>query len=573
MTHTADPVRGEPLGRSRMGLAVAAPAAVAAFFIAAGAAELPDLEQPVAAMSGALGHWAYLVVGVFAFFETAAFVGLAVPGETAVLAGGMVAHRGGVELVPLILVVWLAATAGDATSFMIGRRVGRQFLASHGARLRLDAARLARVDRFYARHGAAAVIAGRFVGLARAVMPFLAGTSAMSARRFVACSVTGALAWASLLTALGYAFSDSIAAAGDVVTRVALAAVLLAAAFVVVRRWIRSSRDGAREGVRDQPRTGVGELDRRTPPPRRGGGCAPAGRAVLVVVNAHASGAAKDPSGLLDEVTAGLRDQGSRVEAVVTQSEAELRTVLAAADGRRVVLVGGDGSLHAAANAALPRLPELALIPAGRANNIARAVGIPIDIAGATRLTARAPAQPFDALHVQTPQRTLFALEAVSAGFQADARSRYASDNSGDLRQGGLLLASAVARYAPYRLGVTLDDRRIVVDAGAQLFLANLPFFGFGFEVNPGGDPQDGIFEAVLIEAATRRALVAALVAAHGGTHIGRPGVQRIASQRAELTEALPLVADTVALGTTTATIAIAPAHLRLVRGAAGSCA
>ena len=572
MTHTVDPVRGEALSPSRLGLAVAALTAVAAFSIAVGAAELPDLEQPVAAMSGALGHWAYLVVGVFAFCETAAFVGLAVPGETAVLAGGMVAHRGDVEFVPLILVVWLAATAGDATSFMIGRRLGRQFLASHGARLRLDAARLARIDRFYARHGAAAVIAGRFVGLARAVMPFLAGTSAMSARRFVACSLTGALAWASLLTALGYAFSDSIAAAGAAVTRIALAGVLLVAALLVVRRWLRS-RAGARKGVADPGPKRVGELDRGTRPPRRGGGGAPAARAVLVVVNAHASGAVKGPSRLLDEVAAGLRDQGSRVEAAVTQSEAELRTVLAAADGRRVVLVGGDGSLHAAANAALPELPELALIPAGRANNIARAVGIPIDIAGATRLAARAPAQPFDALHVQTPQRTLFALEAVSVGFQADARSRYVSDNSGDLRQGALLLAGALANYAPYRLGVTLDDRPIVVDAGAQLFLANLPFFGFGFEVNPGGDPHDGIFEAVLIEAATRRALVAALVATHGGRHVGRPGVQRIAAQRAELTEALPLVADTVALGTTRATIRVAPAHLRLARGAAGSCA
>ena len=411
-----------------------------------------------------------------------------------------------------------------------------------------------------------AVLGGRFVGLARAVMPFLAGTSAMSARRFAALSLTGALAWASLLTVLGYAFSNSVAAAGDAVTRVALAGVLLVAALLVVRRWGRS-----RAGARDQGRPAVGELDRSTRPPRPGHGRGPAVKTVLVVVNARASGAAAGASRLLDEVTAGLRDEGLRAEAVVTESETDLRTALAAADGRRVVLVGGDGSVHAVANAVLPRLPDLALVPAGRANNIARAVGIPIDVAAATRLAARAPAQPFDALHVQTPQRTLYAVEAVSAGFQADARSRYVSDNSADLRQGVQLLTGAIARYAPYRVDMTLDDRRIATSAGAQLFLANLPFFGFGFEVNPGGDPRDGIFEAVLIEAAGRRALVAALAATHGGRHIGRPGVQRVAAERAELIEGLPLVADTVALGTTTATIRIAAGHLRLARGGAGS--
>jgi membrane protein DedA with SNARE-associated domain/diacylglycerol kinase family enzyme len=542
-----------------------------ALVLVSGAVELPDLEAPVADLSRSLGPWTYLAVGVFAFLETAAFVGLAVPGETAVIAGGMVAHQGDVELALLIVVVWLAAAAGDTTSFLIGRRFGRPLLV-RSSRLKLGAARLARVERFYAHHGEVAVIGGRFIGFVRPVMPFVAGASRMAVKRFVASSLTGALVWAALLTGVGYVFSDSLGAAGDAVTRAALGVALLVGLLLLVRGAIQSRgtrgvhRRAASPRTRgDRPPDGDGDRPSERGPSRghlRHSGL----RSVLLVVNGRASGTAGVAARLLDEVGHGLRDQGLRVDGAVTHSEAQLRAVLAAADGRRVVLVGGDGSLHAAANAALAVLPELALIPAGRANNIARALGIPADVAAAIRLAAGAPVRPVDALHVQTPQRSLYVLEAVSAGFHAAARSRYAADNSDDLRQGAKLLAGAIGRYAPYHVDVRLDDRRVVAPHAAQLFLANMPFFGFGFEVDPGADPSDGIFEAVLIEATSRRELLVQLIATHGGRHIERRGVERIAVHRAQLHAALPLVADTTALGTTTAVICAAPGRLRIAR-------
>lgn len=287
----------------------------------------------------------------------------------------------------------------------------------------------------------------------------------------------------------------------------------------------------------------------------------------LVVANGLASGVS---SLLIDDVITRLAEQGSTVEAVVTHSEAELGSVLAVADSRRVVLVGGDGSLHAAANAPIAELPELALIPAGRANNIARAFGIPTDRAHAAEVAGRAAVRPMDALRVETPERSLFALEAVSAGFQADARARYSADDSSDLRQGVRALAGAVRRYAPSRVELRLDGREFVVEGAAQLFLSNLPFFGFGFEVDPGADPADGWFEAILIQASGRRAVIGQLAAAYRGRHIGRPGVQRIPGRRAELTTALPLVADFIPLGTTTATVRIERARVRLAAPAAG---
>ena len=65
-------------------------------------------------------------MGVLAFLETGAFVGLVAPGETVVIAGGVIAGQGEIELLPLIGIVWACALLGDTTSFFIGRRLGRQ---------------------------------------------------------------------------------------------------------------------------------------------------------------------------------------------------------------------------------------------------------------------------------------------------------------------------------------------------------------------------------------------------------------------------------------------------------------
>ena len=282
-----------------------------------------------------------------------------------------------------------------------------------------------------------------------------------------------------------------------------------------------------------------------------------------LVVNGRASGVGQADETVRD-LTAVLQELGAEVDAVVTHSEQDLWDELAgaAADGRRVVLVGGDGTVHAAANAPLAQLPELALVPAGRANNIARALGIPTTRAEALAVAAAMPARPLDALRVETPERLEYAVEALSGGFQAEARSGYDAENSSDLRQGLRAFLRAFRRYRPYT--VSTAGTRMESDSAAQLFVSNLPYFGFGFEVDPGADPSDGRFELILMEARSRRRLLRLLSAARRGRHVGKDGVRREAGERVRLTTPLPLVADTAQLGTTTATVSVDHGRLRL---------
>jgi diacylglycerol kinase family enzyme len=295
---------------------------------------------------------------------------------------------------------------------------------------------------------------------------------------------------------------------------------------------------------------------------RRPGTVAIERRDVVLVANGRASGI---DAAEVDRAAGALTAAGARVHPHRTASLDELTAIVAGADGRRVVLAGGDGTVHALANLGLPALPGVGLLPAGRANNIARALGIPTDWRAAARLAVHGRPVALDALRVTTPERRLFAVEGVSAGFHAAARHRYRGENSADLAAGVRALAGELWDFGERRVDLWTDGRPRFAGRAAQIFLANLPYFGFGFEVDPHADPSDGRLEAIVLTASTRREVIRLLAAAREGRHLGRPGVTWAAAGRADLREPLPLVADAVPLGVTTATVEVVPAHLRIV--------
>jgi membrane protein DedA with SNARE-associated domain len=222
--------------KARAAVVAAGPAAAAALvLLMTGTVQTPDFQGWLTDLADTLGAWTYALVAGLAFLETGAFVGLIAPGETAIVIGGVVAADGGVSLPLIALAAWLAAAAGDLASFLLGRRLGRRFLVAHGPRVGVTAPRLERVDAFFDRHGGKAILIGRFVGLVRAVAPFVAGSSGLALRRFLPFSIAGTFVWAVGYTLAGYAFSESFEAAAGALTHGALALAVLAAAAVAVK--------------------------------------------------------------------------------------------------------------------------------------------------------------------------------------------------------------------------------------------------------------------------------------------------------------------------------------------------
>ncbi|GIG90762.1 DedA family protein [Plantactinospora endophytica] len=198
-----------------------------------------------------LSGWAaLLVVGALAFGESAAFVGLFLPGETALLLGGALAATGQVSLPAMVVVSTVAAIAGDSVGYEIGRWTGPPLRRSRPGRW-IGEERWTRAERFVARHGPLAVLLGRWVGVLRTLVPALAGMNRMPYRRFLLFNALGGAGWATAVVLLGYLAGASwrrlenhLGEAGAGFA--ALVVICLAAWWLFRRRRRRRARGGAR---------------------------------------------------------------------------------------------------------------------------------------------------------------------------------------------------------------------------------------------------------------------------------------------------------------------------------------
>src|SRR3954464_11880010 len=152
-----------PITRKRIVLAIVAAAVALGYFLLSRELGSLDLQNLLEDVSNTLGAWTYLLVGVFAFAETGAFVGLIVPGETVMLLGGAVAGHGAISIYLLIAIAWFSAWAGDTTSFFIGRRLGREFVLRRGPSLGISNQRFHQVEDYFSRHGGKTILVGRFI--------------------------------------------------------------------------------------------------------------------------------------------------------------------------------------------------------------------------------------------------------------------------------------------------------------------------------------------------------------------------------------------------------------------------
>ena len=210
--------------------------------------DLPNVDKIISDVSATLGAWTYPIVAVLAFLETAAFAGLVVPGETVVIAGGVVAGQGEINVVYLIGLVWVAVVLGDTVGFLIGHRLGREFLQRHGPRVGITAERLEYIDGYFERHGGATIVLGRFVGFGRALVPFISGAAKMPYRSYLPYAVLGGGLWTATMCLLGYFFSRSFSTIVDVVGRASLVfGTLIAALALGVVAFRRLRRREQRE--------------------------------------------------------------------------------------------------------------------------------------------------------------------------------------------------------------------------------------------------------------------------------------------------------------------------------------
>jgi membrane protein DedA with SNARE-associated domain len=133
--------------------------------------------------------------------------GVWVPGETALVAAGVLASRGHFSISAVIALAALGAIVGDNVGYWIGRIYGRRLFV----RFRRLEAVLPRAERFFRRHGGKAVFLARFVAGLRVTGAWMAGISHMPWWRFLGWNAAGGIAWATVVGLVAYYFGRASA--------------------------------------------------------------------------------------------------------------------------------------------------------------------------------------------------------------------------------------------------------------------------------------------------------------------------------------------------------------------------
>jgi membrane-associated protein len=150
-----------------------------------------------------------LLIGAMVFAESGLLVGFFLPGDTLLFTAGFFAAQGQLPLGWLLLVVVVAAIAGDSVGYSIGRRTGHLiFRKPDGLFFRQEY--IAKAEAFYEAHGGKTIILARFVPIIRTFAPLVAGVGKMPYKRFVSFNVIGATAWGAGVVMLGHWLGSKI---------------------------------------------------------------------------------------------------------------------------------------------------------------------------------------------------------------------------------------------------------------------------------------------------------------------------------------------------------------------------
>jgi len=149
----------------------------------------------------------YVLLFLIIFFETGLVVTPFLPGDSLLFTAGALAAAGSFNIWLLFIIIFIAAVAGDALNYHIGKYIGPKIFKKEASFL-FHKEHLDRAQRFYEKHGKKTIILARFIPMVRTFAPFVAGIGKMPYGIFVTYNIVGALLWCSLFIFGGFLFGN-----------------------------------------------------------------------------------------------------------------------------------------------------------------------------------------------------------------------------------------------------------------------------------------------------------------------------------------------------------------------------
>ena len=152
------------------------------------------------------GSWVYAILFTIVFAETGFVVTPFLPGDSLLFAAGALCATGELSMPAMLALLMLAAFAGNAVNYGVGRFVGPRVFS--GSYRLLNRAYLDRAHAFFEQYGGKAIVLARFVPIVRTFVPFVAGAARMTTGTFVLYNAVGAIGWVSVCLGAGWFFGN-----------------------------------------------------------------------------------------------------------------------------------------------------------------------------------------------------------------------------------------------------------------------------------------------------------------------------------------------------------------------------
>jgi diacylglycerol kinase (ATP) len=211
----------------------------------------------------------------------------------------------------------------------------------------------------------------------------------------------------------------------------------------------------------------------------------------------------------------------------------------AAEDGvERLLVAGGDGTMHHAVQGLAGTSCALGVIPLGSGNDLAGTLGIPPDLEAAVERATKGEVRRIDLARVGET----YCVGYAGVGFDSEV-TRYA--NEVKVLRGPLIYFYAVIHtlitFEPPRMRVVHDEG---VFEGKVMFTVvnNLPRFGGGMRIAPDARIDDGLLDLVIVKEIPKPTLLSVFPKVYNGRHVGHPAVQILRTRRAEITIDRPMI-------------------------------
>lgn len=153
------------------------------------------------------GIYIYIILFLIVFCETGLVVTPFLPGDSLLFATGALAAAGSIKLLPIFLILCVAAILGDTVNYSIGHFLRDKVSSREKIRF-IKREHLESTTEFFEKHGSGTIILARFVPIIRTFAPFIAGVGTMPYRKFILYNAVGGFFWVTIALFAGFFFGN-----------------------------------------------------------------------------------------------------------------------------------------------------------------------------------------------------------------------------------------------------------------------------------------------------------------------------------------------------------------------------